>query len=504
MADQTASALRLAAAMERKGWSRAFRTESRENVTLISIQQGIHKPLLSDFEVAEFDPQTYEADEETAKTKMKQKFPDLIDLWEMVHEMTKKASTAQPATLAHDLRSAFKEVDETQVESFKAGDDRAIEEFYKECKRLLEMDLKLDMNQPENVNELHLLVKKKMSPGKLRESFTRKWNTWHEKEQEKGINNPWPTKQNVINWIDQSVLHHTTPQDMYQAWLNVEQRKPGLVSYNAYKTEKEKLEQRCAEAGVLLTFGDNHLAAIFQFIAGLHPATRKKLGDICRPDWAKGKTLDEAVEKITTRLLIKERQEMSGTTPETVAYTAENHDGEYWDSVNQYEWYEEEWPEETVAYAGNEWEKSEEPEEDLSWYQDAEINETVAYGYGYQNGYKGGSKGGAKGGSYKGGSYKGSYKGGKGKGKGFHPYGNSGKGTKGGKGKGYKGSYQGTKGGKGESRRCPRCKSAKHFETERCWYSTDYDSSKYGERPAHVDPKDEVLLKMAIERNSKP
>ena len=514
MTELATGALKLAGFMTRKGWSGAFQdqgriTQSGENVTLMTMQQGRHRPMLTDFGVRLFDPAAYEENEEAAEERFRTAFTDLTEFWEVVHELSKKANTeARPAQLAQELRTALKEVDDTQVTPYAgASDKRTIYEFYRECERLLEMDMKLDMSREENVNELHTFVKKKMQPGKLRDAFTRKWNTWHARQKLAGVENPWPAKKEIISWIDQSVLSHKTPQDLYQTYLHTTQRHAGLAAYNSYKIEFESLQERCKEAGISLTQEGCHRAAIFQFILGIHSTTRRKLGDICKPDWADNKTIEEAIEKITTRLLLKSRQDTSETAEETVAHTQEVWDGETWDTTNHYDWYEDssqEWPEETVAYNST-WDSEEHTEEDMSWYQDYKAaDETVAYGYGYQSGHKGGNKGG-----YKGSSYKGSgYKGGKGKGKGFHPYTSYGnRGAKGGKGKGYKGgsykggSFKGGK-GKGEVKRCPRCKSVTHSDTEKCWYSTDYNSSKFGERPAHVDPKDEELLKRVQEKNA--
>ncbi len=66
-----ASALKLAAFMARKGWSRAFKegqggVVNRQYVTLISIQQGQHRPFLMDFDVEKFDPRAYDEDKDTA------------------------------------------------------------------------------------------------------------------------------------------------------------------------------------------------------------------------------------------------------------------------------------------------------------------------------------------------------------------------------------------------------------------------------------------------------
>ncbi len=512
-------------------WAVALRDDAMTAagpVTLEDILQARIAPAPEMFDPERFLPN---ATIDTAARRMNDAFPALTAMWtaqRAVRNMAEATHATAPAAPAIDpnivrtLQQALTKP-EDKIREFDGAVKRSVLEFYSECENYFQVDLMRKLDTDSQRNEMHTFLKGKIKAGSIHRTFERSWNEWREAEKAKGVADPWPTKDQIIAWLESTIVVKRSPMDLYTRYQNLKQKGAGLTGYNGYKLQHDQLVLQMKENGISVQVAGNEQAAILHFINGLHKTVRDILGHINQPTWAQNKTLAEAQKDITERALLKLQKDGSQQEQDdTYRYRQNNRTynrprvawagEEEWYGQEEYE--QETWPEEQVAWTSEyddsygldtipeepEWNEYE--EENTEFDQDYTEEDTVAYVKGFKGGSKG-NKGGFKG------SYKGSYKGGKGY-KGYQSY----TGTYGGKGnaKGGK-SGKGYKGGKSSAyhpyrkevteqrERCKKCKSTQHSELEACWYSEQYNAAKHGERPSWVDPKDQEQLARICERN---
>ena len=394
------------------------------------------------------------------------------------------------------------------------NDKRSAREYYEEVELFFCHDCRAEMADPETKKDIAAFVKNHLEIGNGMIALSRRWADWATAKIADGVAEPWPSKEELVSWLDLSVTVRRTVIELYQAYIQLNQNAPGLLGYNGYRLEFENISNRLKQADVKMTFKTttvevDHQLMIMQFIRGLHSTVKKILGPVIQPSFFKKLTIEEMISKVSERAVSKLRDEGATETekkPYARTYTSEAGKRPYakaWTSSGGYpkqarvayaaeQEYEEE--QETWDYEGV-WEEHQEDEtmqnadEEEGQYDQGETYAEEGM-VAYAEGYKGGGKKGGAGKGYKGskGSGKG-YKGGKGKG---------GKGHSAGKGKDTPMSEQ----VKTDEKRCKVCSSPNHQEAKNCYWSKDFDEKANGPRPTWADFEDKVQLASTRAKNA--